>query len=93
MDQMVETMNHILFECESNQGALVWKTAREICERILEPNHPPDIAQEAINQLLAVLHNRRNQDRRYKAPRESRPTDWHQNENSLPRNWLTASEV
>ena len=26
-------MNHILFECKGNQAKLIWKTAREICER------------------------------------------------------------
>ncbi len=31
--EMVETMNHILFECKANQCDLIWKTTREICER------------------------------------------------------------
>ena len=30
---IVKKMNHILFECTSNQGTLIWKTAREICKR------------------------------------------------------------
>src|SRR5260370_37230091 len=31
--EMVETMNHILFECKVNQGPQIWKSAKEICER------------------------------------------------------------